>query len=144
MPNALENFAEMKTHTLDGVFNYRMENPETISLHLGKAYETTVGEKLRALRNAFSMLARQLKNNRPHLTEVKTITATSWLVTERPKILEMLGFTIDNTTEEAKRAIKAYKNSIFKSKGSSIPENKRDIPASYAHINKDKFIELYL
>jgi hypothetical protein len=61
--------------------------------------------------------------------EIKSVTATSWIVGEYPKIIERFGFTLDGEIDKELRE-KHFKN------------EKRKV--WMAHMNRDEFIKRYL
>ncbi len=109
------------------------------SLHIDDVAYQSIGEKLAILRNGLKGIVIVLKND-PEFQKVEVVEGISWIVAIKPKLLERLGFTIDNDSPDAERARKTYKARL---KNSVIHMDKRDIEPSYAYISKDKLLELY-
>lgn len=137
--NMPEEYEVGETYDINDDFSFDMESEDSISLHFGMPEVNSLSSHLSTLRTGFKELASYLKYS-PTLKDVETITATSWIVTERPSLMEKLGFIVDNTTEQAQREILAYN---LKISGNMIPADKYKIPPSCASISKEKFLELY-
>jgi hypothetical protein len=112
----------------------------TISIHIFRSNDLSTAEKISQLRDGLRALAHKLISTKP-LEDIDTISATSWIVTQKPKLLERLGFTIDNESREAIRAIFNYKDAINNSR--VVDEEHSGIKPSHAYISKEKFLELY-
>lgn len=122
---------------LNRLLSCELLNDGELMLHVNYAKDLLISEKIRLFRNGFIELSRLLKNN-PWFSSVQLITATSWIVAEHPKMMERLGFTIDNTSEDSIW----HKNIYFQRKGSKNLDKMFADP-DYAFISKEKFIELY-
>lgn len=127
------------------LFSYVRENAGEISLHVGIDDESegdyTTGDKMRLMRQGLARVAAMLVLQ-SELKEVEKISATSWIVTKNPKLMEALGFTIDDSSPDAMRMKNKYKGHV-KMRKSNVRKEHRDIEPSYAYITKDKFLELY-
>ena len=110
------------------------------SIHLVFDHDMSPVEKQGEIGRSFRRLAEMLKKDR-RFENVQAITATSWIGTEHPKIMERYGFNIDYENQDliGRKKIKEYK-----SKGKSIidPAHK-DTPPTFARISKNRFLELY-
>lgn len=128
---------------LEGEINemlaYEFADDDELWLHVMNVRSKPIGEKLRLLREGFSVLAKRLKDRGGRWPYVKIISGTSWMVTEHPRLFERLGFTVDNEMPGFGRAEKVY-YSKERIKGLAA---KRLVKPSYAYITKEKFIELY-
>lgn len=126
-------------HELNDILSYYVEDPNTVSIHLADATELSVGQKITYLKDGLRSLAEVLIKEKD-LKDVDTITATSWLVTEKPKLIENIGFIIDNNAEKAKAFIEDYK---VRSGSGVVHDEHLDIEPSFAYMDKSKFLELY-
>lgn len=117
-----------------------IESNEQAHLHLDSVSETSLRTKFSLLRNGLLKIAQLLKTD-PRSGSISTIHATSWIVTERPGLMERLGFTIENDSPDANKQIRLYKTEV--EKGARIPADKKGVKASHAHIAREKFLELY-
>jgi|GEM_PF-4802465 len=132
--NSLKHPSESEVVYMNNSFGYEIEAKDTISIHIENATK---------LRENFHELARLLKNSEK-LRSVKLITATSWIVTEKPKLLERLGFRILQGTS---KVINKYKNK-YNEELSNLPEDVRklykpEVEPGYAQISKEEFLKLY-
>lgn len=143
----LKNFSnplESNSLQFNEFLGYELESKDQISLHLlhgsnGKNF----GEKLTLWKDGFKTLTRLLLGM-DELKNVKYITATSWLVTDKPRLIKRLGFTIvDGPSKTVNKYKEKYKERISKL-GDDIREFYHpDIEPGYAYISRDRFIELY-
>lgn len=128
---------------LEGEINemlvYEFADDNELWLHVMNVQDKSIGEKLRLLREGFSVLAERFKDWGGMWPHIKIISGTSWMITEHPRLFEKLGFTIDNEAPGFERAKKVY-GSKNREKG---PVSKWLIKPSYAYMTKEKFIELY-
>lgn len=85
---------------LNECLSFYLDAPDRISLHVGDVKKFPLSEKLRLLWDGLDKLAELLVSD-SRLKDIKTITATSWIVTEHPHLLEKLGFTIDHKREHS-------------------------------------------
>jgi hypothetical protein len=76
---------------------------ETIDLHVQKARELSTGEKVRSIKQALIELASRLQTKK-ELSDAKEIKATSWIVKEKPRLMEKLGFTVDDPISVDKKS----------------------------------------
>lgn len=130
---------------LNEVMQVTLEDDYTALIHIAKI-EGSLKEKLAQFRDGLRKIAELLKNDE-RFSNVLSIGASSWIVTEHPKILEKFGFKVDydNVSRAGKIAANKYKNTM---KGEAearemIPEEHRDTEPMYAQISKDNFLELY-
>lgn len=69
---------------------------DSIHIHLAPAKDISISEMMRFVKDGLEKLARTVETNK----EIKTITATSWIVARYPGVMKRLGFTtkgkIDN------------------------------------------------
>ncbi len=86
-------------------FDSNKDDPSVVQIHLAVAYEFIKQKGIVTFMNTvtegLNRLAEIIKDN----TDLKRITATSWIIYEHPKLIERLGFKIskkvfyDNATE---------------------------------------------
>ena len=122
---------------LNSIFFCEFIDPKNINLHLDEAHNLSLGNKLAFLHDALKTLAFLLGNN-SKFVEVETIHAISWIISTHPKIIEHLGFTVSDDVDEANQFRDMYKKRI-----KNIDPDKRGIEPGYAHVSRDKFLELY-
>ncbi len=114
-------------HVINEMLHYGTYKDE-LYLHVFPVSTLSDGEKLKLLRNGFKQLATQLKTSES-LKEIKTVIGTSWIVAQSPGLMQKLGFTNDGEiSKEEYEKFFAY-------------ETRK---VSKAHIDKNKFLELYL
>ena len=77
---------------------HRGESGENVFIHLAPA--RTMGEKegMHLFTEGLSALAVTL-DTLPELRSVKTVEALSWIITEKPQVMERLGFTLDGPVD---------------------------------------------
>lgn len=117
-------------------FEYSKDRKE-IDIHISDQRDKKTGEKLRLLRDGFKKLADILK----HETGVELITATSWIVKEHPRLLKLLGFTLDENSKRSLSQKKEYEKRL--KMGGVVLDSKKDTVPGHAFVSRDKFIELY-
>ncbi len=144
MENIRNKIENIKTILNENLFiNFAMtiefESAERISMHLSDIHRLGISEKLYLLRDGMKRIAEYLKTD-PKFKNIKIISATSWIVTVKPKLMESLGFTIDNESPESKKAKIIYKG---RQKEGIVPEEMKDVEPTYSYISKDKLIEMY-
>jgi len=83
---------------LNELLHYHIGADNNMHLHVFPNMFTSQGEQLRLLREGLQLAAEKLRDD----TTVQKVYATSWIVTENPRLLEMLGFTVEGpiTKEE--------------------------------------------
>ena len=126
------------TTWVNEIFGYQWESPSEISIHLENAQDKKLGEKLKLLRGGLKSIAKMVKSN----LDIKLVSAVSWIITERPRLMETLGFIIDKTSGKAKE----YRNKYLKAlsqEGTVVPLEKKGVEPGYAYIMREKLLELY-
>lgn len=68
---------------------------DKLALHVQRARDLSTKGKVESIRQALTELALRLRTQ-DDLSGVKEITATSWIVSEKPSLVKRLGFTIDD------------------------------------------------
>ena len=124
-------------YDINDMLGYEFMEGNELWLHIYDVRDMGFGEKLKMLREGFKYLASLLKSHE-RFDNIDVVSGTSWIVTKNPKLMERLGFTIDNNAPQFENSKKVYY-----SKKRYHNKDMEDIEPSYAYISKDKFIELY-
>ena len=111
------------------------DNDREIKLHVYNAQDLTLSRKLKLLKHGFNKLAKMLQDN-AKFSKIEKITGTSWIITEHPKLMQGLGFTLKDGTEESEKHKQDYKTQ----KKRSIYLKKAFVEPSYAEISAQDFI----
>jgi len=94
-----EAFVEQSGFTrLNEVLSYG-EYDNVIHIHLAPSKEIGIGKVRTLVREGLEKLAGIVKEKE----EVKEVTATSWIVAEHPKLMEILGFTVKGEIDQETR-----------------------------------------
>lgn len=78
---------------------YDFDEEGNMHLHVLPNQHSTITEKMTLMKQGLKLTANILIGH----PEVKFLYATSWIVAENPKLLEMLGFTIEGEISEIER-----------------------------------------
>ena len=124
--------------SINEAFSYDLSTDrEKIDIHIKDLRDKTLSEKLRLLRESFQALAKIVKSH----PEIKQIQGTSWIIRKQPRLLEKLGFSIDNSFEVAKKNLSKYKESLRAF--TPIPLERRNIEPGFAFMSREDFLMHY-
>lgn len=116
---------------LNQLISAKLDTPESISIHVGDSAGLPWSESYLMFVEGMRSLAVMLERNQD-FKEVKEITATSWIVTKHPTVLEGLGFTI---TDQGGSASKMLQSGIY--------THAKSEPWRHAYMRRDDFIRRY-
>jgi hypothetical protein len=119
--NAYEN------HKLNELLYYHIDEKDVLHLHVNSKASQNNFKLYTEMRDGFKQLAKDLQTN-PKLATVTRIEGTSWIVADRPLVLERLGFIVDGPISEELRK-------------DHFSDDSRGIWT--AHISTDEFIQKY-
>lgn len=119
--NAMKH-KEFTPLTNNNLLFYNLSKDELeLKVHVGPAHAMKPAEMIRSIRDGMKELARQV-TMRPELKKVETISGTSWVIEQNPRLVERLGFTVENKPRRRTSSGKVYHR---------------------AYMTKEKLLELY-
>ena len=121
-------------------FRVNLVSPQHASIHIKDMKTSTDLERLRYFEDALQKFAHLLASD-SRFKDIQTITATSWIVTNAPALLEMFGFTIDHNNEHPSSAMQKRMYRIRQHVPySDIPKQYRHVDPTLAHISRERLL----
>ena len=97
---------------INELFHYHVDNSGNMHLHVFPNIFTDNREKLRLMREGLRLTA-EILNSDP---SIKTVYGTSWIVAEKPELMEMLGFEVHGKVSklEQKKKFQGEEREVWK------------------------------
>ncbi len=130
-PEEYEKLRRTRILDMDGYIKvndllyYGKSGDGNIHIHIAPHEQTKIGTKIGLFRKGLKKLAEEVNNNQ----DVDKITATSWVIAEAPKLMELLGFRLHGEVSDE------FKQKYF-------PNEIR--PVHHASISRDDLLKRYL